>query len=116
MIMLPTVVRNLFGGPATLMYPVKPREPVAGVRGHIEFNEDCNQCGNCARRCPAAAIELDKAKKEWILYPDRCIVCAVCAEVCPRDAISVIPKWRTPFYTRERIVMHSKSVKEKTAE
>ena len=33
MSMLSTVCRNLFGGPSTLMYPVKPREPYARARG-----------------------------------------------------------------------------------
>lgn len=114
MIMLPTVVRNLFGGPATRMYPVTVREPFARARGHIVLNEDlCNQCGTCARRCPANALDLNKEKKEWILYPDRCIICEVCAEACPKDAINVLPKWRAPFYTREPIVFHSKAVKEK---
>ncbi len=114
MIMLPTVVRNLFGGPATRMYPVTTREPFARARGHVEFNEDlCNQCGTCARRCPAIAIDLDKDKKEWILHPDRCIICEVCAEVCPKDAITIAPQWRAPFYKREAIIYHSKAVKEK---
>jgi ech hydrogenase subunit F len=114
MSMLSTVCRNLFGGPATLMYPVKPREPVARARGHVEFNEAlCNQCGTCARRCPAVAIDLNKEKKEWILHPDRCIICEVCAEVCPKDAITIAAKWRAPFTSREAIVMHSRAVKEK---
>lgn len=114
MLMLPTVVRNLFGGPVTRMYPIAVRETFAGARGHVEFDENlCNQCGNCARRCPAVAIELNKEKKEWILHPDRCIVCEVCAEVCPKSAITIDPKWRAPFYKREPIVLHSKAVKEK---
>ena len=75
MIMLPTVVRNLFGGPATRMYPVDVRDSFPRARGHVEFNEDlCNQCGNCVRRCPAIAIDLDKENKLWILHPDRCIL------------------------------------------
>jgi ech hydrogenase subunit F len=114
--MLPTVIRNLFGGPATRMYPVAVREPFPGARGQVEFNEDlCDMCGLCARRCPAVAIDLDKEKKEWILYPDRCIVCEVCAESCNRDAITIEAKWRAPFYKREPIVKQCKAVREKRA-
>jgi formate hydrogenlyase subunit 6/NADH:ubiquinone oxidoreductase subunit I len=114
MIMLPTVVRNLFGGPATLMYPVKPRVPVTRARGQITLNESlCNGCGTCARRCPAVAIDVVKDTKEWIFHPDRCIVCEVCADACPKDAIEVLPKWRTPFYGKETIVYHSKAAKDK---
>jgi formate hydrogenlyase subunit 6/NADH:ubiquinone oxidoreductase subunit I len=120
MSMLSTVVSNLFGGPATLMYPVKPREPYARTRGQIALNESlCDGCGNCARRCPAVAIEIVKEKKQWILYPDRCIICEVCADACNRNAIEVLPKWRTPFYKREQIVFQSKGgkeVKEKAGE
>lgn len=112
-LMLPTIVRNLFGGPATRMYPVTAREPFVRARGQITLTEElCDECGNCARRCPAVAIDIVKEKKEWILYPDRCIICEVCAEVCNRDAIQVLPKWGTPFYKREPIVYHAKGGKE----
>jgi len=36
-VMLPTVIRNLFGGPATRMYPVQVREPFEGARGHMSL-------------------------------------------------------------------------------
>lgn len=113
-VMLPTVIRNFFGGPATRMYPVQVREPAPGVRGHIEFNDDrCILCGNCARRCPAAAIEINKEKKELIFHPARCIVCNVCVEACNKDAISSFSKWRPPFYTKAVEVHIAKGKKEK---
>lgn len=102
MTMLSTVVRNLFSGYTTRLYPFKDlREPFAGARGHIEFDENkCILCGNCAKRCPAAAIQIDKEKNELIFEPARCIICSVCAEACNKDAIKLEPKWRTPYYTK----------------
>lgn len=113
-VMLPTVLRNLFGGPATRMYPVKVREPFAGARGHIEFDDDkCILCGNCARRCPAAAIEINKEKNELVFYPARCIICFVCAEACNKDAVIAVDKWRTPYYTKPVEVHIAKGKKDK---
>lgn len=117
MLMLPTVVRNLFGGPATRMYPVTVRETFVGARGQIVLDATlCDQCGNCSRRCPSMAIDVDKEKKTWTLWPDRCIICEVCAENCNRKAISVLSKWRTPFYTREPITINTRAAGELIAE
>ena len=113
-VMLPTVIRNLFGGPATRMYPVQVREPFEGARGHIEFNDDnCILCGNCARQCPAAAIEINKEKNELVFYPARCIICFVCVEACNKDAVIASNKWRTPYYTKPVEVHVAKGKKEK---
>ncbi|HAA90753.1 MAG: Putative ech hydrogenase subunit F [Thermoanaerobacterales bacterium 50_218] len=114
--MLPTIVRNLFGGPATRLYPVEVRKPFERTRGHIVFDDEkCTLCGGCARRCPAAAIEIDKEKKELIFYPGRCIICEVCAENCPRGAITVKEEWRKPFYEVPVEVHHPKGKKEKAS-
>lgn len=115
-LMLPTVVRNFFTGYATRLYPFRDvREPFDGARGHIEFDDNrCILCGNCARRCPAAAIEIDKEKKELIFHPASCIVCEVCVEACNKDAIKLINKWRTPFYNKP-VEVHQPKGKEKAA-
>ncbi len=100
-VMLPTVLRNLFGGPATRMYPVTTRVPFENARGQIAFNDDkCMLCGTCALKCPADAISIDKEKKTLSFHPARCIVCEVCVIACPTDAINMAPKWRTPFYQK----------------
>lgn len=114
--MLGTVIKNLFGGPATRLYPFKDlREPFAGARGHIEFDESkCILCGNCARQCPAAAIEINKEKKELIFNPAHCIICEVCVQACRKDAISTINKWRTPFYSKP-VEVHQPKGKEKAS-
>jgi ech hydrogenase subunit F len=99
--MLPTILKNLFTGYATRLYPVEVREPFEKARGHITFNEDkCIMCGVCALRCPSVAIATDKEKNELTFHPLRCIVCEVCVHACPSDAIDLIFKWRPPSYDK----------------
>jgi ech hydrogenase subunit F len=99
--MLPTILKNLFTGYATRLYPVQVREPFENARGHVVFLDDkCTMCGVCALRCPSVAITTNKEKNELIFYPLRCIVCEVCVEVCPSDAIELIYKWRPSFYDK----------------
>jgi ech hydrogenase subunit F len=100
-LMLPTILKNLFTGYATRLYPVQVREPFDKARGHISFIEDkCIMCGVCAQRCPSASITVDKKKNELVFYPFRCIVCEVCVHACPSDAINLIFKWRPPSYDK----------------
>ena len=95
--MLGNVLKNLFSRPATRRYPYEKREPFAEARGHIEFDSTkCSFCGACARRCPAAAIVVNRQDKELTFEPFRCIICEACAEVCPRQAIDVMPAHREP--------------------
>ncbi len=49
--------------------------------------EECIQCGLCAKRCPIDAIIFDKEKKEITFIPELCIGCGVCVHKCPTDAI-----------------------------
>ncbi|MGC9964598.1 MAG: 4Fe-4S dicluster domain-containing protein [Syntrophobacteraceae bacterium] len=114
-VMLPTVLKNLFGGPATRLYPVTVREPFDNARGQITFNDDkCTLCGACALRCPADAISIDKEKKTLNFHPARCIVCEVCVLGCPSDAIDLGFKWRTPFYKKPLEVHEARGKKPRT--
>ena len=111
-LMLPTIIRNILNGPATRMYPVQVREPIANARGHVTFNDDkCVLCGICSLRCPADAISIDKEENELTFHPARCIVCEVCVLACPQDAIDLIFKWRPPFYTKPVEVHQAKAKK-----
>ena len=99
--MLPTILKNLFTGYATRMYPVQVREPFENARGHVVFlNDKCTMCGVCALRCPSVAITTNKEKNELAFYPLRCIVCEVCVQACPSDAIELIYKWRPSLYDK----------------
>lgn len=100
-VMLPTIMKNLFSRPETRLYPAEVRESFPHARGHIEFDEEkCSFCTLCAKKCPAAAISVNRADKTWTLEPFRCIVCEACIEGCPKDAIKLVEKWRTPAYSK----------------
>ncbi len=105
--MLPTIVKNLFSRPATRRYPFKDlREPFPGYRGRISFDPNkCDLCGDCARVCPAAAIEVSleigvNQEKGQIKYdPFKCIYCGTCVETCCPQAIS-----QDRYYTKPSTV------------
>lgn len=88
--MLSTICKNLFSRPATRRYPFKDiREPFPGHRGKINFDTaKCDVCGDCARVCPAEAIEVDQENSQIKYYPFRCIYCATCVETCLPRAIT----------------------------
>ena len=88
--MFPTIWKNLFSRPATRRYPFKDiREPFLGYRGKIYFDTNkCDLCGDCARVCPAEAIEVDLENRQIKYYPFRCIYCGTCVETCLPQAIT----------------------------
>ena len=88
--MFPTIWKNLFSRPATRRYPFKDiREPFPRYRGKIYFDTNkCDLCGDCARVCPAEAIEVDLENRQIKYYPFRCIYCGTCVETCLPQAIT----------------------------
>lgn len=69
----------------------KPKTGAAGKTGTWRtfrpvVNMDlCNNCGNCERFCPDAAIS-----KEFKIDLEFCKGCGICAEVCPKKAIKMV--------------------------
>jgi formate hydrogenlyase subunit 6/NADH:ubiquinone oxidoreductase subunit I len=95
--MLKTVLGNLFSKPATRAYPFERREPFAGTRGAIAFDDEkCTACGACSKKCPAGAIEVDRLAKTLTFHPFQCIVCEACRDVCTHDAIGLLAEHRAP--------------------
>jgi formate hydrogenlyase subunit 6/NADH:ubiquinone oxidoreductase subunit I len=91
------VMRSLFKKPATLMYPVIPREYKERTRGHILVEmEDCILCGICSKKCPTDAIQVDRESKSWSIYRMQCIQCSCCVEVCPKKCLANGNAYTTP--------------------
>ena len=59
--------------------PYKELKPSAF---HPAANENCVQCGACARQCPLGAIPLDDPSQT---NNDLCINCMRCVQVCPQQ-------------------------------
>ena len=64
----------------------KPRPPV----DFIAVNDDCVQCGLCAKACPVDAIDPEDSAQMDIV---KCIRCCACIKVCPQQARSKKPSW-----------------------
>ncbi len=78
----------------------KPAEPdvIEACKVEIQPRDDgkpvqdpakCVYCTICAKKCPAGALEVDRAAKTWKLDEDSCVGCGTCAGVCPKKAIII---------------------------
>lgn len=91
------VLGSMFKKPATLMYPVVPRQWQERTRGHIDIDESkCILCGICGRKCPTNAIAVDRASRTWTIERMQCIQCGCCVEVCPKKCLSMAPEYTAP--------------------
>ncbi|MDD4565444.1 MAG: 4Fe-4S dicluster domain-containing protein [Eubacteriales bacterium] len=90
-------MRSLFKKPATLMYPVIPREWQERTRGHIDIDVDvCIFCGICQKKCPTNALTVDKAERTWTIERMKCIQCSCCVDVCPTKCLTNENTYTTP--------------------
>lgn len=81
-------MRSLFKKPATLMYPVIPREWQERTRGHIDNEIDkCIFCGICQKKCPTNALTVTRADGTWTIERMKCIQCNCCVDVCPTKCL-----------------------------
>ena len=91
------IMRSLGKKPATLMYPVIPREWKERTRGRIEIEVDkCIFCGICARKCPSDAIKVERDTKTWIIERMGCVQCSSCVEACPKDCLLNVACYTSP--------------------
>ena len=54
----------------------------------IAVNDDCTQCGLCAKLCPVGAID---PQDSAVIDIQKCITCCVCIKKCPQQAKSIKP-------------------------
>ena len=55
----------------------------------VNDTSKCVFCTLCARKCPAGALEVNRAEKTWTLDEDKCVACGACAEACPKKCIII---------------------------
>jgi ech hydrogenase subunit F len=103
-----TIMKSLFGKPATAMYPVIQNEFYPNTRGNIQVDmTKCNFCGLCSRRCPAGAIAVSKPDRKWEIDRTRCIVCNFCVQVCARDSLSTGRHYTSPMTDKSQSISTS---------
>lgn len=91
------LVSSLFKKPATLMYPVVPREWQERTRGHVEIDvTSCITCGICQRKCPVNAITVDRGARTWEIQRMQCVQCGACVDNCPKKCLTMKPEYTTP--------------------
>ena len=90
--------------PAGAILKITPEEKTQWKVGtaHINYslclvdNGEVEECGNCARHCPADAIHLVKKEVNGItvripsVEEERCIGCGACENLCPSRPLSAI--------------------------
>lgn len=92
-----TILGSMFKKPATLMYPVVPREWEERTRGAVGIDGDnCIGCGLCAKACPTCAIEVDKAEGKWTIQRMQCIQCSACVDSCPKKCLTMDNQYTIP--------------------
>ena len=109
--------KSMFKKPATLMYPVVPREWQERTRGSIDIEVDkCIACGTCERVCPNGTITLEtkmvetpdgkkKKKLDKYLYDlGSCTFCQLCVQNCPTDALAFDNDFEQAVFTREKLL------------
>ncbi len=90
-------LKNLFSKPATTNYPAEPIKFPERSRGHVEINiDDCIMCGMCMRKCPSAAITVDRNTKTWTIDRLGCVQCGNCVNNCPKTCLSIVPGYTEP--------------------
>jgi Ni,Fe-hydrogenase III small subunit/ferredoxin len=88
----------------TVDYPRKPLKAEFMIGRPVIDAAHCTGCGECVKRCPSAAIELDEARKNIGINIDQCIFCALCEEVCPAKAVTITHEFE--LAARDRHDLH----------
>jgi formate hydrogenlyase subunit 6/NADH:ubiquinone oxidoreductase subunit I len=101
--MTKTLFKSLLHGPYTEKYPIEKKDPFERTRGKVEINiVECIYCGICQKRCPTAAINVEKDKTKWSIQRLQCIQCGYCVEGCPKKCLSMDNHYTAPSFDKDR--------------
>ena len=85
-----TALGSLAKEPVTVAYPAQEQQAPARLRGHVVNDMNvCICCGMCAKRCPAAALVVDRKAGTWSIDPYACVSCGECVSACPKKCLSM---------------------------
>ena len=98
---------SFFKKSPTRKYPKVKREPYQRTRGSIEMLDikSCSFCSVCAKKCPADAIEVNRAEEIWTIHPFDCIACEACVHVCPKGVLGMSNVKTSIAVSKEPIVV-----------
>lgn len=107
--LLPEMVRTLFTPQITVRFPFEPLELPGSFRGKVTVQSElCKGCGQCARDCPAFALELERRSRDefrLVYYQDRCAYCGQCADNCRQGAIELTSELVPATSRRETLAL-----------
>jgi formate hydrogenlyase subunit 6/NADH:ubiquinone oxidoreductase subunit I len=93
--------------PPTTRYPFEPRRLIDQSRGQLVFTKDnCVYCTVCAKKCPAGALSVNRALKQFTLDRLGCICCGYCVELCPKDSLAFSPAHAPPALAKNLETYH----------
>lgn len=97
------VLKALVRPPATHNYPAVPRQHIPGSRGELMIEiEKCTFCILCEKRCPTAALKVDRPGKVWTIDRLACISCNYCVEACPKKCLALSTNHGVPTVTKDK--------------
>lgn len=104
--MIKTIFKNLVTPSATRAYPIDIRPGFKNARGELANKiRECTLCSLCAKKCPSAAIRVDRKAKVWEVNPYACVYCGICAEACPQNCLIHYTEHRKPVRQKTNLVL-----------
>jgi ech hydrogenase subunit F len=99
-------LRNLFGKPATKMYPTVAPTYTKRTKGQVVCDiKKCILCSICEKRCPTHALAVSKPDETWIIDRFSCIQCLSCVRNCPQKCLSMEPDYAKPATAKSLITV-----------